>query len=104
MDDILANHNDRKFYYLTIIKWNNKSYLLNSFISFNVVRDGKYFTISYEPFGIEIFEKSLEDALESFNEEFAMLWKLYAQEENVNLSGDAQLLKQKLLNCVREVQ
>ena len=101
VDDILANSNDRKLYYLTIIKCNDKSYILNSFISFNLVRDGLYFTISYEPLGIEIFEKSLENALECFNEEFAMLWKLYALEDDDNLSGDALLLKQKLLTCVR---
>ena len=102
MDDIL-NH-ARKNVLLTTIEWDDKNYILNSSISFCVIHEGEFFTISYEPLGIEIFERSLEDALESFNEEFAMLWKLFAQENDKNLSGDAILLKQTLLNFVSEVR
>lgn len=92
MDEIINN-----------ININNKTFVFNNPINFTIEQEIGYYVINYEYLDILAYAKSEEEALENFNIEFDMLWDSYALEEDDNLTYDAILLKQKLLQMVKEV-
>ena len=58
----------------------------------------------FEPLGILGYGESRHDALNAFRLDFASSWDEIAQEKDEHLTLDAQELKQKLCNLVKEVQ
>jgi hypothetical protein len=54
--------------------------------------------------GIVAHGDSREEVIRGFSDEFATIWDGIAQEEDHNLTHDAQLLKKKLLELVRKVE
>ena len=86
------------------IDYGNNHFILNASISFNIAWDEDYFTINYEPLDIFVCEKTREAAIACFNEYFDFLWRTYAEESDNKLIGHALILKQKLKECVSEVQ
>lgn len=58
----------------------------------------------YEPLGILAYGRTRSGSLEAFRMEFAVLWDEYAQEEDENLTDDAQELKRAINDLVSSVE
>lgn len=58
----------------------------------------------FEPLHIFAHGKTVQEAFDAFQVEFAACWDGIAQEENAHLTGDARELKQQLLRHVASVQ
>jgi hypothetical protein len=58
----------------------------------------------YEPLGIIAYGRTRSESLEAFRMEFAVLWDEYAQEEDENLTDDAQELKRAINELVASVE
>lgn len=65
-----------------------------------VTRKSGYVQIDCTALSLYSAGKNLEEAMESFAEDFAFTWREYAEEDDLNLSGDAIRLKNWLLTHV----
>lgn len=82
----------------------NQEYILKHEIACAVRKEEDYILIEYEPLDIEAYGLTREEAIEAFNEELAMIWSEYGLENNVNLTQDAIILKEKINDLVKGVQ
>lgn len=62
------------------------------------------FVSEYEPLGIVACGETREEVIRAFSYEFSILWDGIAQESDSRLTEDAQALKKKLMELVREVE
>jgi hypothetical protein len=95
---------DLKPYIIEKIEVNNKIFVLSQEIVCPVTREEDYIIIEYEPLGIESYAKTRDAAINSFNEEFAILYRVYLLEENENLTQDALKIKERLYELIDGVQ
>lgn len=65
--------------------------------------DQGWVVVEYRPLSILSGAETLAGALESFREDFAMLWDTIAQESSEALSGDAKLLKKQMQQMVKHI-
>lgn len=96
--------NKSRLYTTDNIIWDEKIFLLNTQISFDIIHHNDYYVINYAPLDIEVVEKTIEDAVDSFSEEFAMIWRVYGEEEDMNLSKDAIELKRTIRKMVKKIE
>ena len=101
MGNSFETSNKSRLYTTDKIIWDEKIFLLNAQISFYIIHHNNYYVINFDPLDIEVVEKTIEDAVDSFSEEFAMIWRVYGQEEEANLSKDALKLKQTIRKMVK---
>ena len=76
---------------------------LESPILLEVRCENGYYIIEHPESGIFVAERSFNDAVLAFNEEFVYIWHEYAEEVDENLSKDALILKKWLLEKVKRV-
>ena len=86
------------------IVWGNYIFIMNSEISGPIYKDSGYYLFSYKPLNIEIYSKNKEDIEKFFSEEFSMLWRTYANEDDNKLTPGAIILKNSLKELVKEVR
>lgn len=86
------------------IEWQGRKFILSHEIACDVRKEDSLIIIEYEPLNIRVFSFSRDEAIESFNEEFALIWDIYAKEDDDNLTEDAKLLKRHLLTLVKEIK
>lgn len=58
----------------------------------------------YDPLGILAYGRSREEVIAAFCEEFACCWEEIAREEDANLTSDAQDLKHRLRDTVKDAK
>lgn len=86
---------------LTRLSSNGLIFEVDAPLSVVVTYKGGYVQMDCTALSLYSAGKDLEEATESFAEDFAFTWREYAEEEDANLSGDARKLKSWLLNHVR---
>lgn len=59
------------------------------------------FVASFDALGISSFGSTPEETKDAFEQEFIVLWKEIAEEDDKNLSKDAINLKQEIINLVK---
>ena len=88
----------------TRIDYGNRRFLLQEQIQIQQdFRDGVW-VYEFEPLKVLGYGLSRHEALVTFRKDFAVCWDDIVQEEDANLTLDAQELKQKLKQLVKEVQ
>jgi hypothetical protein len=94
---------------LVSLYWNkvihgNRCFYLRNKIQIRVdFRDGLWIH-EYEPLEILSYAASRAESLNAFRMDFAACWDLVAQEDDMNLTTDAQKLKRKLLSLIEKVE
>jgi hypothetical protein len=86
------------------IEANDELFIFTKEIVCAVTKERGYIVIEYEPLGIEVYAKTREEAIDSFNEEFAMLYRMYLLEQDQKLTQDALLIKKRLDDLIDGVQ
>jgi hypothetical protein len=89
---------------LKAIEYYGNKYVFKNLIHLIIIKRQGYYTAEYKALNIYSCEKSMKEVLESFSEQFNMMWKSYVLENNENLTDDAIEYKNKLLNFAEEVQ
>lgn len=85
------------------ISWSGHEYLFAHPIVCAVSQEKDEFIIEYEPLNIVAFGETREIAQESFSREFHVLSKEIAEEDDNNLTKDAQVLKEKMTGIIKSV-
>ncbi|MBC7349635.1 MAG: hypothetical protein H5U05_06650 [Candidatus Aminicenantes bacterium] len=104
LDFELFEERDLRPYRTEAIEWKSRIFELNHEIACDVKKEAALVIIEYEPLNIRAYNFSREEAILDFSEEFAMLWDIYAREQDKNLTPDALELKKQLHNLVKEVK
>lgn len=86
------------------ISYGNRKLLLSYEIACPVIKEEGYYIVQYEPLGIQAYAKSREEAINEFKEEFMMIWDIYGNESDDNLTQDAIQLKKRIKGLVKGEQ
>lgn len=86
----------------TRVDYGNRRFLLNEQIQIEQNFRSGIWTCEFKPLGIFGYGESRHEAVSSFRRDFAVCYDDIAQEEDENLTLDAQELKQKLLGLIKE--
>jgi len=100
----LFEEKDLRPYRTQTIEWEGRIFELNHEIACDVKKEATLIILEYEPLNIRAYNFSREEAISDFSEEFAVLWDIYAKEEDRNLTSDALELKKLMRNLVKEVK
>lgn len=73
-------------------------------IDVKVRREGRLWFVAYEPLGIDAWGNDELDALDSFADEFEMIWNFYGKSKDSELSPGARRLKEKIHSMVARVE
>lgn len=84
--------------------YDNRRFHLNQPIQINPVFHEGVWVHEYEPLRMYAFGHLRHESLQAFKMEFAACWDQLAEEEDNNLTEDAQDLKRQLLALVRTVE
>ena len=68
-------------------------------ITIEVGYDGNMYMASYDPFGIDVYSKTMKGLKKEFNEYVTELWEIYVEADDSILSEDARALKRRLSNA-----
>ena len=72
-------------------------------IDLDVRDEGPYCLVEYGPIGLQGRGRDLEEALESFADQFRGAWEWIASADDPKLTEDARRLKREMRNLVRSV-
>lgn len=86
------------------ISYSNRTFHLRHPIACVIQKENDLYVTQDDMFNIIAYGISREDAIQSYSSEFSLLWDFIAQDFDSNLTHDAQLLKIKLLDIVKEVK
>jgi hypothetical protein len=81
----------------------NTVFGLRTPIDFHVREEGPYCLVEYEPLGLQGRGRDLEEALESFADQFWGTWEWIASADDSKLTPDARRLKRKMRSLVTSV-
>jgi hypothetical protein len=105
-DDIQGLCSDRPLTYrairVSVIECSGQRFKLAEPIYVQESWDGGIWFRRYDPLSILAYGRSPEEAAEAFCQEFSCCWKEIACEEDDNLTADAQDLKRKLHDLVKD--
>ena len=87
----------------TRVDYGNRRFVLNEQIQIQQDFRGSMWICEFKPLGILGYGESRHEAVNSLRRDFAICWDNIAQEDDKNLTLDAQELKQKLRGLVKEV-
>ncbi len=90
--------------YWSNLIYDNRRFHLNQPIQINPVFHEGVWVHEYEPLRISALGHLRHESLQAFKMEFAACWDQLAEEEDDNLTEDAQDLKKQLLAIVRTVE
>ncbi len=83
-----------------IIVFNEVKYELSKKLECKVVFEENYYLISNDELNINVWGQTRYEAEEAFSFSFYSLYQNYAKQPDENLTEDAKILKEKLLNLV----
>ncbi|MHB8539434.1 MAG: hypothetical protein ACYDCD_00620 [Candidatus Acidiferrales bacterium] len=86
------------------IKFDGTVFRLNAPIQIAIYVEDGLWNCEQKDFSSLSFGPTLERAIHSFREDFAILWHEIAQAPDEDLTGDAQRVKRALLSAVKTVE